>query len=121
VNDFTIRGGSSKTDLVEGVVNLGELFWGEVAGVDAFHLPAKVDELGWVCRGREWERGQLDGHCEWSERSKQCLHPSYLLQDDVNEHTISANKDKWITLVTCKILGLEPPSDSGEHNSATSG
>ena len=62
VNNLGRRTRVVATYLVEGVVNLGKLLWGEVAGVDAFDFAAKVGELGRVCRGREGKRGELDGH-----------------------------------------------------------
>ena len=54
-------------NLVECVVDLGELGWCELTGVDTLDLATKVDKVGWIRGGREGQRGQIDGH-GWSER-----------------------------------------------------
>lgn len=48
--------------LVECVVNVGELGWSELAGVDALDLATKVDKVGWICGGRQRQGGQFDDH-----------------------------------------------------------
>lgn len=46
-------------------MDLCKLVWCELAGVDALDLASKVDKVGRIRRGREWQGGQFDGHGGW--------------------------------------------------------